>query len=373
MATEDHQLQFGTSYDQDDREVESLTTPPPPAGISPGITVITAPPEIQETSLPKANPYAYLDVVKGSPSPGLGDPSDEDDSDHGGTSSDIYTQHMKGRVSPSPYTANTERARQFNTYVRSLIEERLDTLIPISHQPRDLIHQIIMDTNSRFPEFSSSVRKRIRTYLKSYRRSKRVKDMQAAAAIGHQYNSNASASGNGNTNTPSLSNGMITAKVNTTKTTTGAKEDSPLINIASISLPAELLNHKQNSSSPTSAIISINSLGGALLGGGVDKDGPLAKKPKLAPVAPVPVSSIAPPVTKSVTSPAVNNSNAVGGAKPVIPAAKVPTTNDDLSTNEVSTLKQLIQGYRESAGFLNRAADQLEEMLLKEHPDAAGL
>ena len=42
------------------------------------------------------------------------DQSDEDDSDHGGTANDIYTQHMKGRVSPSPYTANTERARQFN-------------------------------------------------------------------------------------------------------------------------------------------------------------------------------------------------------------------------------------------------------------------
>ena len=37
--------------------------------------------------------------------------SDDEDSDHG---SDPYTQHMKGRVSPSPYTANTERARQFN-------------------------------------------------------------------------------------------------------------------------------------------------------------------------------------------------------------------------------------------------------------------
>lgn len=75
------------------------------------------------------------------------------------------------------------------TYVRSVIEEKLDTLIPISHQPRDLIQQIITDASLKFPEFSSSVRKRIRTYLKSYRRSKRVKDMQAAAAIAQQYGS----------------------------------------------------------------------------------------------------------------------------------------------------------------------------------------
>lgn len=30
----------------------------------------------------------------------------------------------------------------------------------------------------------------------------------------------------------------------------------------------------------------------------------------------------------------------------------------------------VLLGYRESAAFLNRAADQLEEMLLKEHPEA---
>lgn len=61
-------------------------------------------------------------------------------------------------------------------YVRTLIEQRLDVLIPISHQPRELVQDIITDTNNSFPEFSSCVRKRIRTYLKSYRRSKKMKD-----------------------------------------------------------------------------------------------------------------------------------------------------------------------------------------------------
>lgn len=41
----------------------------------------------------------------------LQDRSDDDESDH---TSDPYLQHMRGRVSPSPYTANTERARLFN-------------------------------------------------------------------------------------------------------------------------------------------------------------------------------------------------------------------------------------------------------------------
>lgn len=63
-------------------------------------------------------------------------------------------------------------------------------MIPISHQPRELVQQIIGESNDRFPEFASSVRKRIRTYLKSYRRSRRVKDMQAAAALASNYHTN---------------------------------------------------------------------------------------------------------------------------------------------------------------------------------------
>ena len=49
-------------------------------------------------------------------------------------------------------------------------------LVPISHQPRDLISEIIADSSARFPEFATCVRKRIRTFLKSYRRSRKLKD-----------------------------------------------------------------------------------------------------------------------------------------------------------------------------------------------------
>jgi hypothetical protein len=44
-----------------------------------------------------------------------------------------------------------------------------------------------------------------------------------------------------------------------------------------------------------------------------------------------------------------------------------PAGGCGLSSNEAVTLQQLIQGYRESAAFLTRAADQLEEMLLKDN------
>jgi len=126
------------------------------------------------------------------------DRSDDEESDH---TPDPYSQHMKGRVSPSPYTANTERARQFNVilqfiydahirythlllqaYVRGVIEQKLDVLVPISHQPRELITDIIADASTKFPEFSSCVRKRIRTFLKSYRRSKKIKEVAVSPA-----------------------------------------------------------------------------------------------------------------------------------------------------------------------------------------------
>ena len=68
-------------------------------------------------------------------------------------------------------------------YVRGVIEQKLDVLVPISHQPRDLVSEIIADASSRFPEFASCSRKRIRTFLKSYRRSKKIKDVTGTFSV----------------------------------------------------------------------------------------------------------------------------------------------------------------------------------------------
>jgi hypothetical protein len=239
---------------------------------------------------------------------------------------------MKGRVSPSPYTANTERARQFNAYVRSVIEDKLDTLIPISHQPRDLIQQIIMDAGAKFPEFATSVRKRIRTYLKSYRRSKRVKEMQAAAVAmsqqQHQYVTPSHRTAN-------ASNGLSSySKEN---------DSTPLINVASISLPTELTSEV---SPPPAAVVTINA------NRHDDHNEPEYPPPKRTRLEQSP-----PVVTSKMVSPQNSNSS----------TSTNPAGGCGLSSNEAVTLQQLIQGYRESAAFLTRAADQLEEMLLKDN------
>ena len=69
-------------------------------------------------------------------------------------------------------------------YVRALIEQKMDILIPISHQPRDTVQSIIADTSMKFPEFALCVRKRIRTFLKSYRTFKACAKIIQAAVTG---------------------------------------------------------------------------------------------------------------------------------------------------------------------------------------------
>ena len=86
--------------------------------------------------------------------------------------------------------------------MKGLIEQRLNLHIPISLQPRELLNEIIADVQSKFPDFSSCVRKRIRTFLKSYRRSKKVRESIAVANAAGYVNTNG-----GNNSSRSLVNG----------------------------------------------------------------------------------------------------------------------------------------------------------------------
>ena len=61
-------------------------------------------------------------------------------------------------------------------FVRLFVDENLDRLVPISKQPKEKINAIIVSCQRQFPEFSDRARKRIRTYLKSCRRSSRLKE-----------------------------------------------------------------------------------------------------------------------------------------------------------------------------------------------------
>ncbi|CAB1336522.1 unnamed protein product, partial [Coregonus sp. 'balchen'] len=59
-------------------------------------------------------------------------------------------------------------------FVRLFVDENLDRMVPISKQPKEKIQAIIESCSRQFPEFQERSRKRIRTYLKSCRRLKKV-------------------------------------------------------------------------------------------------------------------------------------------------------------------------------------------------------
>lgn len=66
-------------------------------------------------------------------------------------------------------------------FVRLFVDENLDRMVPISKQPKEKIQAIIDSCTRQFPEFGERARKRIRTYLKSCRRTKRTRDQNGAS------------------------------------------------------------------------------------------------------------------------------------------------------------------------------------------------
>jgi len=76
-----------------------------------------------------------------------------------------------------------EKLKAFNMFVRLFVDENLDRHVPISKQPKEKIQAIIDSCTRQFPEFAPRARKRIRTYLKSCRRTKRSREQAGLDAV----------------------------------------------------------------------------------------------------------------------------------------------------------------------------------------------
>ncbi|XP_068120036.1 nucleolar protein 4-like isoform X2 [Hyperolius riggenbachi] len=87
---------------------------------------------------------------------------DDDDDDHEDNDRITDTEGL-----------DPERLKAFNMFVRLFVDENLDRMVPISKQPKEKIQAIIESCSRQFPEFQERARKRIRTYLKSCRRMKK--------------------------------------------------------------------------------------------------------------------------------------------------------------------------------------------------------
>ncbi|NWY16125.1 NOL4L protein, partial [Aphelocoma coerulescens] len=272
--------------------------------------------------------------------------ADEDDDDHDDHEDNDKINDSEGM--------DPERLKAFNMFVRLFVDENLDRMVPISKQPKEKIQAIIESCSRQFPEFQERARKRIRTYLKSCRRMKKngmemVSGCPSACCPSTQ----------GSTSLSILSACSETRKAakrmrleiyQTSQDEPIALDkqhsrDSTAITHSSYSLPAS-----SYSQDPVYINGSLNysyrgygSLGGSLqppasLQTGNHSNGPTDLSMKGG---------------ASSTAPSNSTSRGMQAAQ--------------LSPTEISAVRQLIAGYRESAAFLLRSADELENLILQQN------
>ncbi|KAI0220008.1 Nucleolar protein 4-like [Lamellibrachia satsuma] len=299
-----------------------------------------------------------------------------------------------------------ERLKAFNMFVRLFVDENLDRMVPISKQPKDKIQAILEACDRQFPEFHERSRKRIRTYLKSCRRMRRSKEttngweplrptpphLTSAAAesiLAH-------ACENESSNAKRMRMGLdpLPAKaMSPTSTTLVADSPAPQTpHKAPVRQPSPAAPQPPAPPTAGSPPTPPRTLDVQL---SVVRSDYLHHAPPLAPTAFRPPPHDIPPPPPP---PSTFFTNGNGFFRPGFPATypqhpahhhppviqHTPLTNQlgptdlsmkkcssptslsksQLNPSEVTTIKQLIAGYRESAAFLYRSADELEQLLL---------
>lgn len=299
-----------------------------------------------------------------------------------------------------------ERLKAFNMFVRLFVDENLDRMVPISKQPKDKVQAILEACDRQFPEFHERSRKRIRTYLKSCRRMRRTKEQNGweplrptpphlTSAAAESLLSTACENESNNAKRMRMGLEPLPASVmNAARESSNNQSQSQSSQPTSTSQSTPTA-HKQTTPPPTSTIQATQS-----------RSSP-APQPTSTPQTdrhstsssdflrhqPPPPAFRAPP---EFHSPFFPNGNGLfrPGFPPTYqhPAHHHPTvlshspitqssvqngptdlslkknsSKNQLSSSEITTIKQLIAGYRESAAFLYRSADELEQLLLQQN------
>ncbi|XP_041358922.1 nucleolar protein 4-like isoform X2 [Gigantopelta aegis] len=280
-------------------------------------------------------------------------------------------------------TANydPERLKAFNMFVRLFVDENLDRMVPISKQPKDKIQAILEACDRQFPEYHVRSRKRIRTYLKSCRRMRRSKEqngweplrptpphLTSAAAEGIL----ASACDNESQNAKRMRMGLDPLPAS-------AMPNNTIIPSSQSQQPSQPARQTTTPSSIQSQPAQ------------VDRHVPTNDflRHQIPPPAFRPPPEFHPPFFANgnglfrpgfpnyqhpahhhppvIQHPLQTNSVQNGEFGPTDLSMKKSSSKNQLSANEVATIKQLIAGYRESAAFLYRSADELEQLLLQQN------
>ncbi|KAJ4934923.1 hypothetical protein JOQ06_007704 [Pogonophryne albipinna] len=265
----------------------------------------------------------------------------------------VKTEYNNNNKSP-PYSSGSydsgsdpERLKAFNMFVRLFVDENLDRMVPISKQPKEKIQAILESCGRQFPEFEGRSRKRIRTYLKSCRRLKKsgfeIRPTPPHLTSATAENILATACDN---ETRNAAKRMRLDSYPADEPSSGEKSSSRD--------PASLTPSGFSISSAAFAQEQLLTNGGLnfnLRYGGVppspgntQTNGPTDLSMK---------SIVAPPSSSSSSSQGQGGGG--GGA------------SAQLSLPEVTAVRQLIAGYRDSAAFLLRSADELENLILQQN------
>ncbi|XP_035513091.1 nucleolar protein 4-like [Morone saxatilis] len=269
---------------------------------------------------------------------------DDDDDDHDDHDDSDKINDAEGM--------DPERLKAFNMFVRLFVDENLDRMVPISKQPKEKIQAIIESCSRQFPEFQERSRKRIRTYLKSCRRMKKG-GFEIRPTPPHL--------------TSAMAENILAAACDS-ETRNAAKRmrlDVYTVNDEPASVD------KPNSRDPASVTPSGFSISSAAFAqdqlytnGGLNYNlrgyGTVGSNQQNSGAAqtngPTDLSMKAVGPNSSTSS---SNSHGQGGGGGGASA--------QLSPPEVTAVRQLIAGYRESAAFLLRSADELENLILQQN------
>ncbi|XP_018411875.1 PREDICTED: nucleolar protein 4-like [Nanorana parkeri] len=257
---------------------------------------------------------------------------DDDDDDHEDNDRITDTEGL-----------DPERLKAFNMFVRLFVDENLDRMVPISKQPKEKIQAIIESCSRQFPEFQERARKRIRTYLKSCRRMKKNGLEMARPTPPHLTSAMAEniLAAACESESRKAAKRMRLEVYQTAQEENVSLEKTSALSQSNCTLPAPSQDPVYVNGSLHYTYRGYGSIGG-----------------NLAPPTSLQTGNHCNgPTDLSMKSLASGSSNSTNRAMPCA----------QLSPTEIGAVRQLIAGYRESAAFLLRSADELENLILQQN------
>ncbi|XP_071410692.1 nucleolar protein 4 isoform X6 [Pithys albifrons albifrons] len=260
-----------------------------------------------------------------------------------------------------------ERLKAFNMFVRLFVDENLDRMVPISKQPKEKIQAIIDSCRRQFPEYQERARKRIRTYLKSCRRMKRSGFEMSRPIPSHLTSAVAES---------------ILASACESESRNAAKrmrldrqQDEAAPSDKQYKQEPAQVTYSTSAVSSTQEVLYINGNGTYSyhsyrgLGGGLLNLND-ASSSDLQPTSTTAATQHCIPGTTNVQSPSSSGPTDLSMKRQLATSSGSSSSSSSrpqLSPTEINAVRQLVAGYRESAAFLLRSADELENLILQQN------